>query len=485
MNKLWITTIVLLLVLTACTPATTPTPDQGAPTAPETAIAEATETPILTPSEAVSPEETATETEEPLTFEPRINLMPVAEGLTAPVALAAPNDGSDRLFIVDQIGVIAVVDRQGELLETPFLDIRDRMVSLNNNYDERGLLGLAFHPEYAENGRFFVYYSAPRRSEAPAGWDHTSILSEFSVSPTDVNIADLQSEKIILQIDQPQANHNAGSILFGPEGYLYVPLGDGGGSSDASMGHASDWYEVNQGGNGQDLENNMHGSILRIDIDNGDPYAIPADNPSLSENYPEIWAFGFRNPYRIAFDPAGNNDLFVGDAGQELWEEVSIVTAGGNYGWNVREGAHCFSTADPGNPNAILDCPTEDPQGNPLVDPIIEFPNTKHPDGGIGTVIIGGVVYRGASLPAWDGRYLFGQWSTRFQSPRGGLFVASRAEDGSWAYEAIQIANREGGDLSEFLLAFGQDQDGEVYILTTLNSGPDGNTGSVYQLSPP
>jgi hypothetical protein len=229
----------------------------------------------------------------------------------------------------------------------------------------------------------------------------------------------------------------------------------------------------------------MHGSILRIDINNGDPYAVPADNPNISENFPEIWAYGFRNPYRMAFDMGGENELFLGDAGQELWEEVSIVEAGGNYGWNVKEGTHCFSTSNPGTPDAITDCPTEDPLGNPLIDPIIEFPNLKHPNGGLGSTIIGGVVYRGTDLPAWDGRYIFGQWSINSTIRQGGLSVATRSDQGLWDFEEVQIVDRENGDLGEFLLALGQDQQGEVYVLTSSSAGPSGNSGNVYRISAP
>ncbi|MFN2304847.1 MAG: PQQ-dependent sugar dehydrogenase, partial [Anaerolineales bacterium] len=282
-----------------------------------------------TPTNAPGDTSSVTPTVAPV-FEPWIQLEQIASGLTAPVAMAAPDDSSSRLFIVDQVGVVFIIDSKDDLLETPFIDIRDRMVPLNTNYDERGLLGMAFHPDFGENGRFFLYYSAALRANGPDGWNHTSHLSEFSISTNNPNQADPTSEKLILQIDQPQGNHNSGAITFGPDGYLYIPLGDGGGAHDRGLGHAEDWYVTNDGGNGQDVEQNMLGSILRIDIDNGDPYAIPEDNPKVSQNFPEIWAYGFRNPYRMAFDLAGEHELFVGDAGQELWEEISIVEAGGN-----------------------------------------------------------------------------------------------------------------------------------------------------------
>ena len=161
------------------------------------------------------------------------------------------------------------------------------------------------------------------------------------------------------------------------------------------------------------------------------------------------------------------------------------MEAGGNYGWNVREGAHCFSTADPRNPNAITDCPMVDSLGNPLIDPIIEFRNSSHPEGGLGTSIVGGVVYRGDLLPAWDGRYIFGQWSTSFRSPAGSLFVATKSEDDSWTFEPIIIPDRDGSALGEYVLALGQDAQGEVYVLTSSSTGPNGDTGVVYRIFPP
>jgi glucose/arabinose dehydrogenase len=479
------------LILAGCAPAPE-TQAEPTPAEAETTEAEETDTPAERDETAAAtaltePSDPSPSPTQPLAeFEPVIQLEQIADGLTAPVDLDAPDDGSGRLFITDQIGLIYVIDSEDNRLENPFLDLRNRLVNLNPNYDERGLLGLAFHPDYAENGRFFVYYSALLRPEAPGGFDHTSLVSEFRVSDADPNRADPDSERIILQVDQPQSNHNAGAIAFSPaDGYLYIPLGDGGSGSDQGPGHAEDWYEVNAGGNGQDVKENPLGSILRIDIDRGDPYAVPADNPNISENYPETWAYGFRNPYRMAFDPAGDHELFLGDVGQELWEEVSIVEAGGNYGWNVKEGTHCFSTANPGTPNAITDCPDTDPEGNPLIDPIIEFRNTKHPEGGLSVSIIGGVVYRGSSLPAWDGRYVFGQWSITAGSPQGGIFVAERAEQGLWDFQEIKILNRQEGALNEYLLALGNDQNGEVYVLTSSSLGPSGTTGRVYQIIPP
>ncbi len=487
MKRWMVLMLILVLTITACgevaeTPVATPTVSPAATMTPEepdpTAIPDAT--PTSEPPEQEDPDD----------FEPVIALQEIATGLTAPVDLKVPADGTGRRFVVDQVGLIYVIDEADNLLGEPFLDLQDRMVTLSSGYDERGLLGMDFHPDYAENGRFFVYYSAPLRAEAPQGWNHTSHLSEFTVSSENPDQADPETERIVMAIDQPQSNHNSGSILFGPDGYLYVGLGDGGGANDTGAGHVQDWYEINQGGNAQAVGENLLGSILRIDVDAGEPYAIPEDNPFVDDaaGLDEAWAYGFRNPYRMAFDPGGDNALFVADAGQDLWEEVSIVTKGNNYGWNVKEGTDCFSTAAPDNPDAITDCPDEDPLGNPLIDPIIEFPHSRLPDG-LGLVIVGGNVYRGSALPAWDGRYIFGQWSRSWQDPEGSLFVAqgpvNAPDEGLWDFEPIEIAGRENGELNEFLLAFGQDVAGEIYVLTSESPGPAGDTGRVYRIVPP
>jgi hypothetical protein len=233
----------------------------------------------------------------------------VADGFTSPLAYVSPNDGTGRMFVVDQIGLIRIVDADGNVLDENFLDIRDRMVSLQTGFDERGLLGLAFHPNFSSNGRFFVHYSAPLRPGGPEGWNHTAVISEFMVTGMNGNMADAASERIILQVDQPQANHNGGYIMFGSDGYLYIPFGDGGGSNDTGTGHPAI-------GNGQDITT-LLGSILRIDVDQGDPYGIPSDNPFVGqEGRDEIFAYGFRNPYRSSFDAMGSNELFAADVGQ-------------------------------------------------------------------------------------------------------------------------------------------------------------------------
>ena len=230
---------------------------------------------------------------------------------------------------------------------------------------------------------------------------------------------------MLLEIDKPQFNHNGGTLAFGPrDGYLYISMGDGGGADDVGLGHVEDWYTANEGGNGQDIQHNLMGDILRIDVDRGAPYAIPADNPftgtpGCADGCDETWAYGFRNPYRMSFDMGGSRDLFVGDSGQNLWEEVSIAVRGGNFGWNVKEGAHCFSTDNPDETAA--ECPdavgAPHPRaGDPLIDPVIEYQNEHNPEGGgLGHVVVGGHVYRGA-----DAAPVLRRLHLRRLEPRGG-----------------------------------------------------------------
>lgn len=414
--------------------------------------------------------------------EATVGLELTAEGFTSPVALATPDDGSGRLFIVDQTGLIHIVNSDDKLLGEPFLDLREKIVKLKKEHEERGLLGLAFHPQYQENGRFFVYYSAPLRKEAPKGWDNTSHISEFIVSKKDPNRANSNSEKILLHVDQPQDNHNAGTLAFGSDDYLYISLGDGGGADDKDMGHVSDWYDQNEGGNGQDITENLLGSILRIDVDNGDPYSIPKDNPFLEQDgKDEIYAYGLRNPYRFSFDMEGDQMMIAGDAGQELWEEVNVIEKGKNYGWNVKEATHCFNAAN--NKKPLDSCPDSDSLGNTLTDPVIEFKTGNKSKGGQGLVVIGGYIYRGEDIPELDGRYVFGTWTQEHEQPQGAIFVADRSDEDLWKFNTLRIQHGDTAGLGHFLLSFGQDRDGELYLLTTDKVGPTGQTGRVYKLT--
>jgi glucose/arabinose dehydrogenase len=415
----------------------------------------------------------------------------VAQGLVSPITIISADDRTGRLFIVDQTGTIHILTRSGVLLPTPFLDVRARMVPLMPSFDERGLLGLAFHPNYQRNGRFFVYYSAPLRPGAPAGFDHTARIAEYRVSGNP-NVADPASERVILEVDKPQFNHNGGTLAFGKDRLLYISIGDGGGANDVGLGHVEDWYADNGGGNGQDTEQNLLGNILRIDIDRGSPYGIPRNNPFVgSPGLDEIYAYGLRNPYRMSFDMKGGHRLFAGDAGQGLWEEVSIIERGGNYGWNVREGTHCFDAEN--NRVSPPTCPNAEQSpspraGTPLRDPIIEYANTANtaaPAGTrLGVTVIGGHVYRGDRLENLEGRYVFGDFSRTFFPPNGSLFSASPQRHGLWTIHELSIANRPNGRLGHYVLGFGQDDRGEVYVGVRDVVGPTGITGKVYKLVP-
>ncbi len=396
----------------------------------------------------------------------------VADGFVSPVGYVSADDGTGRMFVVDQVGLVEIVDDEGNLIEGSFLDIRERIVNLSPGYDERGLLGLAFHPNFDMNGRFFVHYSAPLREGAPEGWDHTSVISEFSVDEDNPNVADPNSERIMITFDQPQSNHNGGHIVFGPDGSLYIPLGDGGGSGDEGLGHPDM-------GNGQDISTPL-GSILRIDVNQEGSYSVPLDNPFVDdeEGLDEIFAYGFRNPYHISFDRGGDNELFVADVGEDLWEEVNIVRAGGNYGWNIREGTHCFDPDDPTDPPD--ECPTIGARGEDLIDPIFEYRNARHD--GLGVAIVGGYVYRGEILTGLEGDYVFADWSRGFEGGDGSVFAAT-LEDNEWSMRELSVSNgNDEGRLGLFIKGVGEDADGELYLLATENSGPSGNTGRIYRI---
>jgi glucose/arabinose dehydrogenase len=417
--------------------------------------------------------------------QPALKLM--AEGLTSPVMLTEAPDGSGRLFVLEQPGVIRIINKHGELVEEPFLDIRDKVVELKEHYDERGLLGIAFHPDYASNGRFFIYYSAPLWPDAPADWDHTNVLAEYKVSGDPMK-ADKGSEQIILHQNHPYFNHNGGTVAFGPmDGYLYLSIGDGGNRDDQGRGHVEDWYDRNVGGNGQDIYENFMGDILRIDVDGGSPYGIPADNPFVGKDgLDEIYAYGFRNPYRFSFDMGGNYALYSQDAGQEMREEINWVVKGGNYGWNVKEGTLCFNAAEPLNPYS--NCPDTDPHGNRLIDPIIQFKTIGGGGNGgggegVGLVVVGGYVYRGTELPHLYGQYIFGTWSTSHEVPNGKVFVSEpQLGETLWDFNTVHFKNTPSDQLNSYLLGFGQDNKGEVYVLTTDTQGPHGHTGKVYKM---
>ncbi|ELY96004.1 PQQ-dependent sugar dehydrogenase [Natrialba taiwanensis] len=458
-------------------------------------------------------------------FQPgaEIGLQTIGEGMTAPTDFAAV-EGEDRYFVADQTGELWVIDGEG-VQDEPFIDVSDRLVELgtfegsyadpDQDYDERGLLGVELHPEFTDNGRFFLHYSAPPNDETPEGWSHVEVVAEFQAND-DLTQGEPDSERVLMEFQKPQYNHDAGPMAFGPDGCLYVPMGDGGGANDDMEGHVEDWYDENAGGNGQDVSENLLGGIHRIDVNSGametgdtgadtdseegvgtddemaadtesdsevgnetdtetsnaeaeneteaktetdtdtdagteteetetetetdtdtdtdpgtgdKPYGIPEDNPLVDEEegLDEYYAWGFRNPFGISFDSEGR--LFASDAGQDLYEEANIVESGGNYGWNVKEGTHCFSTDTPSDPPE--DCPDtatdEAPyNGQELQDPIVEYPHVY--DGEmVGITIIGGHVYESSQIEDLQGKYIFGDWTAdpSRQEPAGRLLAAT------------------------------------------------------------
>jgi glucose/arabinose dehydrogenase len=413
----------------------------------------------------------------------RVDLQLVTDGLVSPIGVVASPDNTKRLFVIDQAGKIWIVDSNNVRMPTPFMDLTSRIVTLNGSYDERGLLGLAFHPQFATNHRFYVYYQMPPRPGGPqpgSSWNNLSRIAEFRTLSADNNQADLSTERVILDLDDPQSNHNGGTIQFGPDGYLYIAIGDGGAADDVAPGHVSDWYGVNAGGNGQDVDANLFGNVLRLDVNNTTvPYSIPADNPFVGTAHkPEIWAYGFRNPFRFSFDMGGNHDLILGDAGQVLYEEINLVRRGNNYGWNVKEGKICFNAAN--NDTVLASCPTTDNLGNALIDPVIVVNNASNPAGGRALTIIGGNVYRGSLLPQYSGKYIFGTYA-QSNAPNGELFVATPNGQADWNYQEIELASHP-SDVGYFIKGFGQDNAGEIYLTVSLNGGPSGVTGKVFKL---
>jgi len=409
-----------------------------------------------------------------------IKLETVAAGLTAPEHLTHAGDGSGRLFIVDQAGLIRIV-KNGVLLSQPFLDLRAQLPALNPGYDERGLLGLAFHPNYAHNGRFFVRYSAPRAGDAsePCFGNffgcHEEILAEYSVS-ADPDVAN-PAGRILFRVDKPQFNHNSGTVAFGPDGFLYFTLGDGGGANDGLADIPPSHGPI---GNAQNIDVPL-GKILRLDVDSpAQPplaYAIPADNPFVGrDGLDEIYAYGLRNPFRFAFDdaPGGDGALWLADVGQNLFEEIDMVAKGGNYGWVIREASHCFDPFDPLTPPAS--CSSTGYRGEPLIEPIAEY---AHDEGGIS--IIGGYVYRGARSPDLAGRYLFGDFGASFAVPSGRLYFLERPAADAFAIHEF-VNGPKDRPYGLFLKGFGEGQDREVYALGSTALGPAGNTGVVQRI---
>jgi len=394
-----------------------------------------------------------------------VGLQLIASGFTSPIELVTPHDGSDRLFVADQTGIIWVIAAGGKRLEKPFLDIRARVVKLNDFYDERGLLGLALHPDFAANGRFYVSYSAPLRAGvSPSVFDHTTYISEFTVSADDSNQADPTSERVILAMDKPGYNYEAGHLAFGPDGYLYIATGDSVRDPASEAGkYAQDTFSLL----GKILRINVNGTADSAPAGN---YLIPADNPFATgvKGRPEVYAYGFRNPYRFSFD---DSRLFVADVGQATMEEVDLVEPGKNYGWSIREGTSCFNSQSWSQP--LDHCAT---QG--LSEPIIAYAHQ-----GDLSAIIGGIVYHGKAIPELNGGYIFGDWGRG----NGHLFTAHPPVFGKmWNVTDIQIEIPGKSSGIGQLLGIGQDENGELYLLTKApGTGATGASGVIYKIIPP
>ena len=402
----------------ASAPSSTPTaePAPATPTPAEQPGPTPTEQPGPTPTEQSLP----TPTRVPDVTAIRVDLQVVASGLEEPVDVANAADGTDRLFIVEKAGRIRVL-QDGKLSSVPFLDITDRVGSGGS---EQGLLGLAFHPDYAHNGFFFVNYT-DRQGD--------TVIARFAAD-LDPAQADPSSEVVILVVDQPAANHNGGQLSFGPDGLLYAGLGDGGGAGDPS-------------GNGQN-STTLLGKMLRLDVDHGQPYAVPTSNPFASslDSRPEIWATGLRNPWRFSFDRS-TGDLYIADVGQDEYEEIDYQPAGSpggeNYGWSIMEGAHCYP--------ASKAC---DRTG--LTPPVAEYDHSQ------GCSVTGGYVYRGQQFPSLDGIYFFSDFC------RGRIWALARDGQGLWRMAEVARPDIEPS-------SFGEDESGELYVADLKN-------GRLYQL---
>ncbi len=404
--------IIIALVAAACAPISQPATSTPTPTASATSTI-ATSDPSITPEGGGTPTATAPADASSFPDPSSLRWTLVLEGLTRPVDLQHAGDG--RLFIVEQAGIVRLsVD--GLLQQQPMLDIRQRVGSSGS---EQGLLGLAFHPRFTSNGFLYVNYTDR---------DGDTVIARYRMDPAS-DQADPASELILLRIPQPYANHNGGGIAFGPDGYLYIATGDGGSGGDPLN-------------SGQRLDT-LLGKLLRLDVDSGVPYAIPEDNPfNAGEGLPEIWALGLRNPWRFTFDRS-SGDLYIGDVGQNLWEEVDYLPAGSpggaNFGWNLREGSHDYA----GN------------EGFQLIDPVAEY------DHDAGCSVTGGVVIRDPVLQDWQGIYLYGDFCS------GTIWGLLRDGRGNW--QSMPLFST---DLR--IASFGQDSSENVYVVDLL--------GSIFQL---
>ncbi len=423
----------------------------------------------------------------PIPLGDRIGLTSIADNMVAPNWATSAPGIAGRLFVVDQAGTVWNVDLASGNTSA-FLDVSSLLVPLGifgeDTFDERGLLGLAFHPEYANNGLLYTYTSEPFDNSFVADFplnvpgftpNHRAVITEWqAINPADPDTtADAGSARVLMTIDEPQFNHDGGAVTFGPDGMLYIAFGDGGNADDQEAG-LDPFGELNLGhgcdGNGGDL-GTILGSVIRIDPDGNNStngqYGIPADNPFVGENaVEETYAFGLRNPFRMSFDQA-TGDLYVADVGQNHIEEISVVQSGDDLGWNTMEGSFRFvrNGASAGYAVSASDI---DVAG--LTMPIAEYDHDE------GIAIIGGFVHRGSNVPSLNGRYIFGDFAQTFSND-GRLFYLNDAN----AIEEFDVA----GGFNYSLLGFGQDADGTMYALVNQTGVPFGTTGEVLRIDPP
>ncbi|MBX3357838.1 MAG: PQQ-dependent sugar dehydrogenase [Phycisphaeraceae bacterium] len=405
----------------------------------------------------------------------RVRLVPLAAGLTAPNWGTSAPGMPGLLFVTDQTGIVWSID-VATGAKSVFMDLGSRLVSVGiagpGTYDERGLLGLAFHPGFASNGLLYTYESRPVEGTAdfttlpvstPA--NHHTVITEWqAATPVGAGGVSMGSAREVLRIAQPQFNHNGGAIAFGPDGYLYIALGDGGAADDQGNGHGPD-------GNAQDL-GVILGKVLRIDVSGTNSangrYGIPASNPFVGAvGLDEIYAYGLRNPFRFSFDSL-TGELWLADVGQNHIEEINLIKAGGNYGWRVKEGTFLFDANGNGAGFVFKNSP-----GQPadMIDPVAQYDHDE------GIAVVGGFVYRGGRIPALYGRYVFGELSPQFGVEPGRLFHL----DGAMAIHEMRYA---GMPLGLTLQGFGTDGFGRLYAMGNFTGLPGDTAGMVLRLEP-
>lgn len=459
--------------------------------------------------------------------EPQLGVELVADGLVAPVDLTFSPDRSDRRFIVDQTGLVLILTPEGTVLPTPFLNITDRVV-IQSAFDERGLLALAFHPRFARNGKLYVQYSAAREGPNicvrkdglvptdPRGCplQYTRRVSEFRVSASDPNRVDPSTERVVFKIQWPGRKHNGGGLAFGPDGMLYIGLGDGGfihGPSGADDPFNVDPQLLFGDLVAQDLTS-LYGKILRIDVNRGDPYGIPPDNPFAGrDGFPaEIYAWGFRNPFRISFDRAGDRAMYVSAPADTLFEATYKVTSPGNYGWAVKEGSHCIVRSSAFTPpetiacsgdaqcpigpqvsmcgrKGVCTCPRVGALGEPIRNPVIEYlnfavedPRSRFPGEGFGRASLGGHIYRGKEIEWLRGQFVQGDFALNLLD--GQILVAKKMPPGKlWKLRRAFVFDPADAVKSGFMKSIGQDAAGELYAVTG-NFTPTGLQGRIWKI---